>query len=386
MSWNGVHEVPISECCTLINGRVFKPEEWSDEGLPIVRIQNLRDPLKPFKHYDGEVDERHLIDSGALLFSWSGNPDTSFGAHFWWRGRAILNQHIFRVIVDPERVDARYLCYALNHRLSEVIARARGGAGVKHIKRGQLEAVTLPLPQLPEQRRLATVLDRAHALKIKRRRALELCDKLIRAIYLEMFGDPLSQTSLWTARPLGELVKIQLGKMVSPEAKRGDRPVPYLGNAQVRWRRFELSDIPQMDFTDAELHKYELSEGDLLLCEGGEVGRCAIWRGARSPIAFQKALYRVRCDATLLCAEYLQETLMLIATRGGLEHVTRTATIGHLSSTELRALPIPLPPCTLQEEFRRLYLKYEQLRVRLNHAADHQLSESLIQRAFRGEL
>ena len=93
-------DVSIGDHCTLINGRAFKPSEWSASGLPIVRIQNLKDDRKPFNYYDGEVQDHHLINSGELLFCWSGNPNTSFGAHFWHRGRAILNQHIFRVITS----------------------------------------------------------------------------------------------------------------------------------------------------------------------------------------------------------------------------------------------------------------------------------------------
>src|SRR5688572_5936188 len=91
---------PIGEFCKLINGHAFKPTDWSDEGMPIVRIQNLNDREKPFNRYNGDVKGKFLVDTGDILLSWSGTPGTSFGCFVWDRGPAILNQHIFRVEVD----------------------------------------------------------------------------------------------------------------------------------------------------------------------------------------------------------------------------------------------------------------------------------------------
>ena len=73
--------IALGSLCELVNGRAFKPTDWSEEGLPIVRIQNLNNPKAPFNRFNGELRPRFLIDSGALLFAWSGTPGTSFGAH-----------------------------------------------------------------------------------------------------------------------------------------------------------------------------------------------------------------------------------------------------------------------------------------------------------------
>ena len=76
---------PIGELCDLINGRAFKPSDWGTEGLPIVRIQNLNDQSKPFNKFDGKYSDKHFIDNGAILPSWSGTPGTSFGCFRWLR-------------------------------------------------------------------------------------------------------------------------------------------------------------------------------------------------------------------------------------------------------------------------------------------------------------
>ncbi|CRI67976.1 hypothetical protein THIOKS190081 [Thiocapsa sp. KS1] len=77
--------------------------------------------------------------------------------------------------------------------------------------------------------------------------------------------------------PLGTLADVQLGKMLSPKSKTGTSPFPYLRNQDVQWGRINVTGLPTMDFSDKERAKFELRPGDLLVCEGGEPGRCAVW-------------------------------------------------------------------------------------------------------------
>lgn len=154
----------IGEICNLVNGRAFKPAEWADAGLPIVRIQNLRDSSKPMNKFDGEVHEKHLIESGDVLLSWSGTPGTSFGCFVWERGRAILNQHIFRVEYDNSRMERDFFVHAMNSRLDEMISRAHGGVGLRHITKAQLNKIKLPIPPLNEQREFARIIESARSL------------------------------------------------------------------------------------------------------------------------------------------------------------------------------------------------------------------------------
>ena len=110
-------EVVLGDICKLVNGRAFRPTDWTDVGLPIIRIQNLNNESKPFNYYNGTFDPKHAVRDGDVLISWSGTPGTSFGAFIWTRGKAILNQHIFRVELNEERVNKRFFVYAVNWRL-----------------------------------------------------------------------------------------------------------------------------------------------------------------------------------------------------------------------------------------------------------------------------
>jgi type I restriction enzyme S subunit len=145
---------------TLINGRAFKPSEWTKEGTPIVRIQNLNNPDAAFNYFKGDLPEKFQLDNGNLLFAWSGTPGTSFGAHIWNGGRAWLNQHIFKVEFDSRQFEKRFLQLAINQNLDQYIRAAHGGAGLAHITKGRFEESEIPLPPLDEQRAIIAEIEK----------------------------------------------------------------------------------------------------------------------------------------------------------------------------------------------------------------------------------
>lgn len=151
--------VRLGEAMHLINGRAFNPTEWTESGLPIVRIQNLNNPGAVMNRFSGEVKEQHMIGDGDFLISWSGTPGTSFGAHIWNRGPALLNQHIFKAAPFGSTFVKDFLRLAINSRLLELIEKAHGGVGLQHITKPKLEAVVLTLPPLAEQHRIVARVD-----------------------------------------------------------------------------------------------------------------------------------------------------------------------------------------------------------------------------------
>ena len=161
-SWRWVR---IVDQLDLLNGIAFKPTDWRDSGLRIVRIQNLNNLDAPFNHCEpAQARERSLIDDGAFLISWSGTPGTSFGAFIWNRGPAVLNQHIFRCDFKTDSFTPGFLRLAINGRLDEMIAKAHGGVGLQHITKGKLESLLIPLPPLAEQHRIVARVDELMAL------------------------------------------------------------------------------------------------------------------------------------------------------------------------------------------------------------------------------
>lgn len=156
----------IRESLRLINGRAFKPEDWKEQGLPIVRIQNLNDSEATFNHWPGPVEERHRIQAGDLLFAWSGTTGTSFGARVWSGPDGVLNQHIFKVIPNHQKLTRRYTLLVLRRVQQHIERQAHGfKASFVHVKKSDLVGVQLPLPPTKaEQDVIADALGDADAL------------------------------------------------------------------------------------------------------------------------------------------------------------------------------------------------------------------------------
>lgn len=151
--------------------------------------------------------------------------------------------------------------------------------------------------------------------------------------------------SEWPIVRLGDLVDSCLGKMLDAKKNKGVNQ-PYLGNSNVRWGNFHLTDLAEMRFEPKEEARYSLEPGDLVVCEGGEPGRCAIWTGEKG-MKIQKALHRIRPKAALN-NYYLFYWFLNSAKTGLLEPYFTGTTIKHLTGKAVAALELPLPPLSVQ--------------------------------------
>ena len=167
-----------------------------------------------------------------------------------------------------------------------------------------------------------------------------------------MFGDPVTNPMGWDIPELGSISTSRLGKMLDAKQQTGENRFPYLANFNVQWFRFDLSDLNQMDFDEAAQQEFQLQDGDLLVCEGGEIGRCAIWRNEVSPCFYQKAVHRIRCDKGIVIPEYLAFWFYMFSLSHGFDDVIgNKTTIAHLPGMKLKKLGVILPPLELQNRF-----------------------------------
>ena len=150
----------VDDICDAVNGKAFKPSDWSRQGTPIVRIQNLRDETAEYNYFEGEYDYRFEVTAGDLLFAWSGTPGTSFGAHIWKGPRAVLNQHIFNIRFDQESIVPVFLQEGLNQNVADYVRQAQGGVGLAHITKTKFMASHVLLAPLPEQRRIVAEIEK----------------------------------------------------------------------------------------------------------------------------------------------------------------------------------------------------------------------------------
>jgi len=382
--------VPFGSVCSLQNGRAFKPEEWSASGTPIVRIQNLNDETKPFNYCDFEVEKRFHVDSGDLLFSWSGTPGTSFGAFFWNRGKGFLNQHIFRVDIDERHIDKNYLRYAINSKLDLIIDQAHGGVGLKHITKGKLEAVEIPLPPLPEQKRIAAILDKADAIRRKRQQAIQLAGDFLRAVFLDMFGDPVNNPKGFPIGTIRDLVATaDYGSSAKASETYGEYPILRMGNITYQGR-IDLEDLKYINLEEKEKSKYLVEKGDLLFNRTNSkelVGKTAVY-DMDDPVAIAGYLIRVRPNE-MGDSHYISGYLNSAHGKATLRSICKSIVgMANINAQEMQNIPIMLPSIELQRKYQELVVvtmgKLQAFDAALKLA--EQAFSSLSYKVFSGQL
>ncbi|VVP33785.1 hypothetical protein PS865_04503 [Pseudomonas fluorescens] len=382
--------VPFGSVCSLQNGRAFKPEEWSASGTPIVRIQNLNDETKPFNYCDFEVEKRFHVDSGDLLFSWSGTPGTSFGAFFWNRGKGFLNQHIFRVDIDERYIDKNYLRYAINSKLDLIIDQAHGGVGLKHITKGKLEAVEIPLPSLPEQKRIAAILDRADAIRRKRQQAIQLAEDFLRAVFLDMFGDLVTNPKGFPVGTVRDLVDTaNYGSSEKASETEGEFPMLRMGNITYSGA-IDFSGLKYVDLSKKDQPKYLVEKGDLLFNRTNSkelVGKTAVY-DRDDVAAIAGYLIRVRMNEkgnSYYVSGYLNST----HGKSTLQNMCKSIVgMAKINAQEMQNIQILLPPIEIQNKYAAIFQATKQ-RLRSQSQSEGNLADlfaALSQKAFRGEL
>lgn len=299
------------------------------------------------------------------------------------------------LVLSPrdKNVDQDYFYHLLGSPLIYAeFERLAAGAVVKNLNSELVRGVRVPLPPLPEQRRIADILDKADALRRRRREAIVLTEELIRSTFLEMFGDPVTNPKGWSVRPLGDLAQVQGGLQVTHARASLPLDVPYLRVANVYRDAFALGEIKRLRVTDAELERVRLRAGDILVVEGhgnpDEIGRSAVWQEQIPDCVHQNHLIRVRCGADarpIFVSAYLNS-------EGGRRQMRvfgkTTSGLNTISTNNVKNTTLIVPPLALQDQYANLALRNASMRERMRaygREADA-LFDSLVHRAFSGEL
>ena len=191
--------------------------------------------------------------------------------------------------------------------------------------------------------------------------------------------EPPSRAGNWPMVPLGDHVDSCLGKMLDQKKNRGEL-FPYLGNKNVRWGRFDTGELGQMRFEDHEHDRYGLKYGDLVVCEGGEPGRCAIWKDEMPGMKIQKALHRIRAREQL-DNRFLHYWFLLAGRNGALEPYFTGTTIKHLTGKAITELQVPLPPKSEQNTIAHILGTLDD-KIELNHRMNETL-EAMARALFK---
>ena len=193
----------------------------------------------------------------------------------------------------------------------------------------------------------------------------------------------------WTWRPLGELFEIGAGKTMSAAARNGADKIPFLRTSNVLWDEIDLSSVDEMSIPEHELPAKLLQPGDLLVCEGGEIGRAAIWNGEVEPMSFQNHLHRLRPKIEEVEPRFYVYFLQSAFTQLGIfEGAGNRTTIPNLSRNRLAALHVPQPAF---DEQRAIVTMLGQVRKAIKmhnrkRAALDDLFKALLNRSMTGQV
>lgn len=379
--------LPLGEVAQFINGYAFAPEDWHEDGLPIIRIQNLTDGRKPFNRTRAPVPDKYRVRVGDLLVSWSA----SLGV-FEWQGpeEGLVNQHIFRVLPHSDRVDQSYLRHALNGALDDMKQHLHG-ATMQHVNRGDFLGTAIYLPPLPEQRRIAAILDHADGLRAKRRAALAQLDEMSRAIFVEMFGDPLGSErgTEPSQRVPFEAVTTRITYGFTSPMDHIEAGIPIITAKNVRhgYIDFESVHFAKKDQFNELTNKSKPHFGDILITKDGTIGRCAVVE-RKEEFCINQSVALVQPDRSRVLPSYIAAYIGTASVQSALKGMGKGNALVHLQITELAKMPIALPSLAAQLKFdavRSALAKPLGKAVEGAHELDR-LFATLQHRAFRGEL
>ena len=238
----------------------------------------------------------------------------------------------------------KYLYYALRN------ANIPDTGYNRHFK--WLKETKINYPSVAMQDEIVKILDKLSDIIDRRKTQLQGLDNLIKARFVEMFGDVIHNDRKWECKQFSDITTSRLGKMLDAKHQIGTCKYPYLANFNVQWFRFELGNLNEMDFNEKDREEFCLEDGDLLVCEGGEIGRCAVWHNQVKKCYFQKALHRVRCNQNIILPDYLSWWFKYNCENGGFAAIEGAkATISHLTGAKMKMLDVTVPPIELQEQF-----------------------------------
>ena len=364
----------LKDCCEILDSK----------RIPIT-AKDRKKGNYPYYGANGIQDyvEQYIFDDELVLLAEDGGNFGSKNKPIAYRvsGKCWVNNHA-HVLKPRSFVDVDYLCYSLMfYNVENIIT----GATRKKLTQAAMNGMKIPKRDMSQQRLIVSIIKKVEDIITYHQNQLKLLDELVKSRFIEMFGDVIRNSKVWQMRVFEDIAVSRLGKMLDAKRQTGKYSYPYLANFNVQWFRFNIENLNQMDFNEDDREEFELKDGDLLVCEGGEIGRCAVWHNEIQPCFFQKALHRVRCNRQIIHPDYLALWFKYNCDHDGFTAIVGSkATIAHLPSIKLKQLQVAVPPIKLQEQFATFVAQTDKSRLAIQKSLDETqlLFDSLMQKYF----
>ena len=371
----------LGDIATYINGYAFKPEDRGTEGLPIIRIQDLTGNSYDLGFYDGEYPEKIEINNGDILISWSA----SLGVYVWNKGKALLNQHIFKVVFDKLDINKQYFVFAIRYNLKEMEKQTHG-ATMKHITKKDFYKILIPFPDLKIQSEIAETLDTLQSIITHRRTQLEKLDLLVKARFVEMFGNPVINPYGWEMRRLQDVCKkLTDGTHFSPKSfSSGD--YKYITAKNIKIDGFDFTGL---SYIPEAVHRsiYERCNpeyGDILYIKDGATTGIAMINTLHEEFTMLSSIALIKYDRSLLNGIFLKTLMNSQPFYAAMRNNMGGAAITRLTVKKLCDTIVLVPPLALQKQLADFVKQVDKSKATVQKALDEAqlLFDSLMQEYF----
>lgn len=375
----------LGEVATYINGYAFKPQDWSNEGVPIIRIQDLTGNSYQTNRYKGKYEPKYEVNGGDVLISWSA----SLGVYVWHGEKAVLNQHIFKVVFDKEKLSKDFFVYQVGMILENAAADVHG-ATMKHLTKPVFDALPFYLPPYEKQCEIAAVLDKVSSLISLRKEQISKMDELIKARFVEMFGDPIANSMGWEEVQLsGCLESIDNGKsyVCDTSCRKGESPA-ILKLSAVTYGDYRPDENKAM-LDEAYFSKdITVQSGDLLFTRKNTpelVGMCAYVYKTPANLMLPDLIFRL--NTKHLCNKiYLWKLINHELFRKQIQALSSGSakSMSNISKERLLHLSVILPPLSLQNQFAAFVEEVDKQKQTVQQSLDKLklLKKALMQEYF----
>ena len=339
-------------------------------------IYQTQEKIKP----EG-ITKSRVVHSGDFILSNS----MSFGKPYIMRTTGCIHDGWLVLRKEEDNINEDFLYYLLGSNLIyQQFSRLASGSTVKNLNINLVKKVKIPLPPIEEQKRIADILDRADAIRQKRKRAIELTEELARSTFLDMFGDPFTNPKGWEKVQLNELLSIVSGQIHPQEQPYAD--MLHIGGENIESNTGYLSGLQTPRELSLKSGKYLFQPGDVLYCKIRPYLNKVVMPDFKGVCSSD--IYSLRVNDSKLDSNYL---VYLLRSKYFLnyakKHSSRT-NIPKINRSALLQFSFPYPPIALQKQFSNFCIKLRQTQSKIKSASDQDSSlfNSLLQRAFKGEL
>lgn len=384
--------VRLGDICEIQSGGTparSKRDYWENGTIPWVKISDIKG--KHLENTEEFITDEGLKNSSAKVFPKGTILYTIFatlGETCILNIDAATNQAIAGITIKSDGVHREYLYYYLSSLKSEVNQMGRGVAQ-NNINMSILRNLPIQLPPLDEQRRIAATLDKVTDLIAKRHQQLDKLDELVKARFVEMFGDTIINPHELPSVSLSNLANIVSGITKGRKTKGEELfEVPYMAVSNVKSGYIDWTTVKTIEATKSEIEQYHLQPFDVLMTEGGDpdkLGRGAIIQNPPKDCIHQNHIFRVRVDSSCLLPQYLEEYLQHPkAKKYFLDCAKQTTGIASINMTQLRNLPVLLPSLEQQKKFSDFTEQISHHKLTIQRSLDKMetLKKALMQEYF----